>query len=131
VKGFVILLSILASPRQEENSIRPEYSTRRFNEVIDSYLKAEDITPQEQLISYRAKLVLAERRWNELKEVLPTENGQEPEKRDPTRLVMIKAAQAEMNHYQIKIAKLEEQILREKRKAREAALKAPKKKKKR
>lgn len=127
---FQILSLVAAEKSDGDGQTAPvnDYSTRRFNEVIDAYLKGESASLQEQLISYRAKLVIAERRWAELRDYRDAEARPDAEKNTTGRSALLKAAQAEMNHYQIKIARLEEQVLREKRKAREGLLKKSKKK---
>ncbi|MDB5038272.1 MAG: hypothetical protein JWQ35_1800 [Bacteriovoracaceae bacterium] len=102
----------------EAELVKPEeYSTRRFQEVIDAFQKTRIKNIQEDLIALRAKLIIAERRWYELKEKRDATTP-EAEKRELNRSQFLRAAQAEMNHYQTKIARLEEEILKHARKTR-------------
>lgn len=45
-----------------------DFATRRFQEVIESYQKNQPKSLQEELISLRAHLVIAERKWSELQQ---------------------------------------------------------------
>src|SRR4051812_35666468 len=96
-------LIFLVFGSQAEINRSEDYSIRRFGEVIEAYVKNEAMPPQEELISLRAKLILAERRWSDLKQVPLDSSGEE--KKDATRVQVLKAAQAEMNYYQAKISR--------------------------
>lgn len=92
-----------------------DYSIKRFKEVVDQALESENDSAQEKLISYRARLVISERQLADLKD--RRNSAQSPQQREEApKLVHIRAAQAKVDHYRIKIGKLEKSILAEKSK---------------
>ncbi len=118
------LATIAASNVATKDGIRlvepKEYTVKRFNEVIDDAIKAEeDTTPQEKLIAARARLAVAERRLEDLKVTsISATPGAPVDAND------VKAAEARVDHYQKTILALESKILRERQKERTTSKKA-------
>lgn len=98
---------------------------RRFQEVIDAHQRSQPETIQEQLITLRARLTLAEKRLQALEtSTTPQEEGH------LKKPFEVRALKAEMDHYSKKIARLEDSIIQEKRKERAEHLKSKSKSKK-
>ncbi len=123
--GILFFLESFSLFAQEPEITRSDdYAVRRYQEVVDSILRNEPETPQERLIQYRAKLVIAERNLIELKS--RNENANIDHKQlNPRNLV--KATQAEIDHYSLKIRQLEKNILFEKQKEKNKLNKKSKK----
>lgn len=109
---------------QKENSaveiVRPEnYSIRRFQEIVQDAKPKDEKSPQEELISIRAKLVIAEQRLQDLK------NRQRQQQLTPPLLesslvkeVHLRSAQSQVDHYAKLVERSEEKILKDKRQKR-------------
>ena len=129
---FIPSLTVAEDSKKEVPEIvkSDDFSVRRFQEIVEANLKNNPKSPQESLISLRAKLILAEKRWSEIRDAKLDVNA-DAEKRDTVanRAQLLRASQAEMNYYQSKIERLEDQILKEKRKERDKNSKSKSKKK--
>ena len=88
-----------------------DYATRRFAEVISTAVAAQDANPQERLIALRARLVIAERQFSELK-TKRTNAKSSQEKEESPKIVHIRAAESRVDHFQLKISQLEREILK-------------------
>ncbi len=108
--NLVFALLLIAAENQVEIVSPQDYSIKRFKEVIDIAMESENDSPQEKLISYRARLVIAERQLADLKD--RRNNAQTPQQREEgPKLVNIRAAAAKVDHYRIKVSSLEKSIL--------------------
>lgn len=105
--SFLGLWSFPSWAQDSEITRSDDYAVRRFQEVISAAEQNESLPPTEALIQLRARLVLTEKKIEEARS----------EKEAPeTRPQHIRALQAELDHYKIRIRKLEDRILEEKRK---------------
>ncbi len=111
-------LAQLVSQSPSVEIVSPEnYSVKRFQEVVAENLGNSAETPEEKLIEARARLVVAERRLQELRNALDNPSKESP-KEEPPKPQALKAAEARVDHYRIKIAELEKKTLKEKRRER-------------
>ena len=107
------LISLFSLLSQSELQNETPFEVRRFQEVIEAHQKNQPDTASEQLITLRARLVLAEKRFQDLE----TSKNTVTEGRLKRPLEM-KALKAEMDHYSKLIASMEASIIQEKRKER-------------
>lgn len=107
---FVVSVLLAAGPKQVEIVPSEDYSTRRFAEVVATALETENLTPQERLISLRAKLVIAERQLQDLQNRRETAKSPQEHEEAP-KIVHLRAAMARVDHYKLKISELEKSIL--------------------
>jgi len=87
-----------------------DYAIKRFAEVVEQAVEAENQSKQEALISYRAKLVIAERNLVAM-ESKRADAQSATQKEEAPKVIHFRAAHARIDHYKIKIKKLEKDIL--------------------
>lgn len=107
VSAFALLAQVELIPNQD-------YSIRRFAEVVEDAVEAEELTPQEKLIALRAKLVIAERELDEMEQ--KRELASTPQQREEApKVVHLRAAKAKVDHYKISIKQMEKMVLNQKK----------------
>jgi hypothetical protein len=120
VLSILIATLVSASPASKADRVeivRPEaYAVKRFGEIVRVSQERQRPTPQEQLISYRASLIIAERKLTELKH--PQKIEGKPEMKPEILEIRLKGARAELDHYQHLVSRLEQKILKETRNSR-------------
>lgn len=106
----MIFFLFLVLPTQLEIVKAQDYATRRFAEVISNAVDADNLSPQEKLTALRARVITAERQFNELQ--AKRGNAQTPqEKEEAPKIVQLRAAEARVDYYKSKISELERQVL--------------------
>ncbi len=111
----------MAISQVELQSGEPE-EVKRFQETIESYQRRQVGTVQEELITLRARLAIAQKRLVDL-DTRPA-GEQEGHLKRPLEM---KALKAEIDHYIKKIERIESSILQKKRTERERAIQKRKK----
>lgn len=117
---FMLLTAASQADKGSVEIIRPEsYSIRRFQEIIQNANLTEEHTSQEQLISMRARLIIARQKLQDLKtrsaqQQLSANQNEAPQIKE----VHIRAAQAQVDHYAKLVDRYEDRILKEKRQQR-------------
>jgi len=111
IQGLVYILFMVAqSADSEVGLVAPdEYAVRRFAEVIEAYQDAQPSSPKEKLLRYRALLVIAEKREQELRNPSP-ERSAAGLPLGIRRENLIKGLEAEVDHFRKQIRQLEAQI---------------------
>lgn len=107
----VIAALSLISQTESIEIFRPEdYSIKRFSEVIASAEEELNLPPQERLIALRARLAISERKLSELQERRNRASTSQ-EREDAPKIIHLRAAEARVDHYRIRIQALEKSIL--------------------
>ena len=101
---FWICHVLLAQSDDTTRLVKPDaYAIKRFEEVVEAGRAEENLSPQERLISLRARLVIAERKLEDLS------SSTNP------RASQMKAANARVDYFRKRVSDLEESILKDKR----------------
>ncbi|MBN8554499.1 MAG: hypothetical protein J0L93_03560 [Deltaproteobacteria bacterium] len=116
---LALFLTVISStPPSKVEIVRPEtYAVKRFGEIVSNFQDRDELSPQEELISSRARLMIAQRKLSELQSPPRKTDGKSDVKIDKgeMREVRMKAARAEIDHYQHLVSRLEQKILKVKR----------------
>jgi len=86
-----------------------EYAVKRFAEVIESYQDSQPSSPKERLLRFRALLVLAEKKEQELRNPSPDRSAAALPL-GIRRENLIKGLEAETDHYRKQIRRLEARL---------------------
>lgn len=107
----VLAVFSLISQTESIEIFRPEdYSIKRFSEVVAAAEEELNQPPQERLIALRARLAIAERKLSELQERRSRASTAQ-EREDAPKIIHLRAAEARVDHYRIRIQALEKSIL--------------------
>ena len=109
----LLLFGAQVAPSASAKLVDPkEYAIKRFNEVVAASEEKENVPDLEKLISIRARLAIAERRLQDLKTTTSTPATEDSKQKiESFKPQMLKAIEAEIDHYKRQISSLEANVV--------------------